>query len=145
MRSVSELNFLKRKAPCALCARGYLWRSLFSAKCVTTRCMQHTTIHWNQHLLFLNQVLIVFQETLRQSMSSCRLLATVIDDIADMRKLEAGMLTLFTNPVDVAECMRHAAGMMHPKLGVTVRNEIDPRVGGKRYNLDRHRLEQVGV
>ena len=88
-------------------------------------------------------MLVDLQETLRQSLNSCRLLTTVIDDIADMRKLEAGMLTLFTNPVDVAECMRHAAGMMQPKLGVTLRNEIDPRVEGKRYNLDRHRLEQV--
>lgn len=88
---------------------------------------------------------LFLQETLRQSQSSCRLLTTVIDDIADMRKLEAGMLTLCSTPVDVSECIRHAAGMMQPKLGVTLRNEIDPSVANKKFIVDRHRLEQVGA
>jgi hypothetical protein len=55
------------------------------------------------------------------------------------------MLTLCSTPVDVSECIRHAAGMMQPKLGVTLRNEIDPSVANKKFIVDRHRLEQVGL
>jgi PAS domain S-box-containing protein len=81
-------------------------------------------------------------ETIRASGAA---LLKIVNDILDLSKIDAGKLTLEQLPMQVAESVRRATGLLLPqalKRGLALRTAIDPEVPARVVG-DPLRLEQI--
>jgi PAS domain S-box-containing protein len=82
---------------------------------------------------------------LNMTRDSARHLLTLINDILDISKIEAGELEITRQPFDVREAIAKALQVVQPlllkKKDIQLRTSIGPRVGV--INQDRRRVEQV--
>ncbi|GBG88248.1 hypothetical protein CBR_g46815 [Chara braunii] len=87
------------------------------------------------------------QDKLNQAMQNCQLMNTVISDVADMRRLELGRMTLAVDYISVADAVRQVVRTLEPKLNgnksVRLTTDLDSAVLWRKYLCDQHRLEQV--
>ena len=84
------------------------------------------------------------QKQLGMVQESARHLLTLINDVLDISKIEAGQMEVLQEPFDLGESMRKAEGLIRPlaeKKGLSLRFEGAPGTG--RMVGDAHRVEQV--
>lgn len=85
------------------------------------------------------------KEQVKTASLSARSLLTILDDVLDISKLEAGQVTLESNPFAVDTLTRDATSLLAPKVaekGLSLSVTIDPKIP-KNFVGDSLRIRQV--
>lgn len=85
------------------------------------------------------------QELAEMAMRSCRRLASLLTDVLDISRIEAGKLELASNPFDFAHALQQVKELFVPaamQAGVSLQVDIDPAVPDRVVG-DAARLQQV--
>eukprot|EP00897_Mesotaenium_endlicherianum_P001664 jgi/Mesen1/1525/ME001323S00375 len=84
-------------------------------------------------------------DAVEQSQISCGLMGTIIGDVANVRNLELGRMTLAVNFINISQVIREVVTSMLPRAapGVELAAEFQTGLDQEQYQLDRHRLQQV--
>jgi PAS domain S-box-containing protein len=96
-------------------------------------------------LLEMDQLSPEQQEHVQHILKGGRHLLTLVNEVLDIARIEAGRMTFSLEPVPVAAVIRDAADLVHPQAAARKIQLVTPSEGGEPayVRADRQRLKQV--